>query len=74
MSATGNAIISAKVGPGITNTTLPIADVKNFTLDFENQTLHLVYSGLKRDQYWDISADTTYTLVLTAGNFVLTVA
>lgn len=74
----GTATITAKLGPGVTNTAQVFSearqsDVKRFTIDIEDLILTLTYGPNNKVITYDISAATTFTLTRSAGTFSLTI-
>ena len=69
-----SAVVTAKIGPGNTLTTKTFNDVRNFWFNLEAKILTITYGPNYVVVNLDINADTTFTLVLTAGNYVLTVS
>ena len=67
-----SAVITAKIGTANTVTAATYTGLKSFEFDLVAQTLELVCDVGR--PIFDIKADTTFTLVLTTGNYVLTVS
>jgi len=66
------AVVTGKTGAGVTMTAQSFANVNRFELDCDNEVLTLFQGG--KATKIDVSAATTYTLVVVApNNFTLTI-
>lgn len=65
------ATITAKIGPGVTNTAQVYTDITNANFDFPEQTLKL--KNQDREVIYDIAAATTITILVASGVYTLTV-
>lgn len=71
--ATASATVTAKTGPAVQNTAIPISDVASINIDVARQvvTFNLV-SGRIRE--YDLTGVTTLTDTITSGNHVIVVS
>ena len=74
-----NVTVTGKAGPGLTLTAAVFTNVMNFTISTGSannsaQMLILAFADGRPIQYVAIGAATTFTVVLTAGTFAVTIS
>jgi len=73
----GSATVTAKYGPGFQATAKVISGIKSFSVDIERSVLmfHLVNSDMTSPPLeYDLVGVTTFTVVIAATNFTITVS
>ena len=71
---TGSATITAKTGPGVSNTAIALANVVSFEYDLARSVLFIVQSNPPATKEYDLGGVTTSTITISGGNFALVVS
>jgi len=66
--------ITSTIGPGITNTAQVFNSVVDFEVNFVNNVVKITHAGGLAVSYYDYSAITTFTWVISAGLTTLTIS
>lgn len=64
--------ITSKTGPGLTVTSQVITNVESYHLDFGLQQFQVVANGIT--SFYDIAADTTFTITRSGNNWTLVIS
>lgn len=67
------ATVTGKIGPGYSATTLQFSNVSGVEYKFDSKVVTIKHDGNNWTDI-DISAATTVTMVLTAGNWAVTIS
>lgn len=73
-AAPAKTVVTSTVGPGVAVTSQTFSDVVAVEYDFVKNTMKVTRAGAGGIIYYDYSAITTVTQVITAGNTVITVS
>lgn len=64
--------VTGKNGAGITVTALVLSDIASFSVDVNTKILTVVQDSVTLQ--FDISAATTFTVVIASGNYTITIS
>jgi hypothetical protein len=71
---TGTATITAKSGPSIQNTALPLTGVTLVTYDVDRNVLFVQQGSARPIKEFDLTGVTTATITISGGNFAFVVS
>jgi len=69
-----SATVTAKAGPAIAVTALPITDVVSFEINCETNMLVIYTSDSPSPKFFALTGSNTFTLTASSGTYTLTVA
>lgn len=70
---TGTATVTAKTGPAVQATALPLTGVTQILYDLDHNVLYVTQGGQRPIKEFELTGVTTASITITGGNFALLV-